>query len=51
VLDRAEASRDALTQLGYAVQWHTYPMPHSVHPREIADMAQFLKAVFPSQAT
>ena len=45
VLSRAEASRDVLAGLGYAVQWHTYPMPHSVHPREIADMSGFLKVV------
>jgi phospholipase/carboxylesterase len=31
--------------LGYNVQWHTYPMPHSVHPREIADISGFLRAV------
>jgi phospholipase/carboxylesterase len=45
VLSRAEASRDVLAGLGYNVQWHTYPMPHSVHPREIADISAFLKAV------
>ena len=45
VLSRAEASRDVLTGLGYNVQWHTYPMPHSVHPREIADISAFLKVV------
>jgi phospholipase/carboxylesterase len=45
VLSRAEASRDALAQLGCPVQWHTYPMPHSVHPNEIADIGRFLKAV------
>ncbi len=45
VLSRAEASRDALAHLGYAVQWHTYPMPHSVHPNEIADISRFLKSV------
>jgi phospholipase/carboxylesterase len=45
VLSRAEASRDVLASLGYAVQWHTYPMPHSVHPREIADISGFLQAV------
>jgi phospholipase/carboxylesterase len=45
MLSRAEASRDKLTALGYAVQWHTYPMPHSVHPREIADISSFLKQV------
>ena len=45
VLSRAEASRDALVALGCKVQWHTYQMPHSVHPREIADIAAFLKSV------
>jgi phospholipase/carboxylesterase len=45
VLSRAEASRDVLAGLGYKVQWHTYPMPHSVHPREIADISGFLKTV------
>ena len=45
VLSRAEASRDALLGLGYAVQWHTYPMPHSVHPAEIRDIGDFLRSV------
>ena len=44
-LDRAEASRDALVALGCKVQWHTYQMPHSVHPSEIADIGRFLKTV------
>jgi phospholipase/carboxylesterase len=45
VLPRAEASRDALLALGYSVQWHNYPMPHSVHPRELADISAFLTQV------
>ncbi|MEY4755901.1 MAG: hypothetical protein RJA34_799 [Pseudomonadota bacterium] len=45
VIGRAEASRDVLATLGHAVQWHTYPMPHSVHPREVADISAFLQAV------
>lgn len=45
---RGEATRDLLTGLGYAVQWHSYPMPHSVHPREIADIAAFLTQVLAS---
>nr|WP_145552768.1 dienelactone hydrolase family protein [Variovorax boronicumulans] len=45
VLPRAEESRKALEALGYTVQWHTYPMPHSVHPREIADISAFLRQV------
>lgn len=42
---RGEASRDLLAGLGYTVQWHTYPMPHSVHPREVSDIAAFLTSV------
>lgn len=49
VLARAEASRQTLVNLGYAVQWHTYPMPHSVHPKEIADIGRFLRTVLGSQ--
>ncbi len=45
VIQRGEESRDALVKLGHPVQWHTYPMPHSVHPREIADIANFLTQV------
>jgi len=45
---RGEASRDLLTQLGYGVQWHSYPMQHSVHPREIADISVFLTQVLGS---
>jgi phospholipase/carboxylesterase len=26
----------------YKVEWHDYPMPHSVCPEEIRDMAGFL---------
>lgn len=42
---RGESSRDLLGSLDYPVQWHTYPMQHSVHPREIADIAVFLARV------
>ena len=42
---RGEASRDLLGRLGYTVQWHSYPMQHSVHPREVADIAIFLASV------
>ena len=45
VIGRAEESRDRLASLGYKIQWHTYAMPHSVHPHEIVDIARFLKAV------
>ena len=39
---RAAQSRDALLSLGYALEWREYPMPHSVCPEEIADIAAFL---------
>jgi phospholipase/carboxylesterase len=50
VLERGEKSRDALTALGHPVQWHTYPMQHAVHPREIADISAFLKQVLKEAA-
>ena len=39
---RAEASRNALQALGYAVDWHPYLMEHSVCPQEIADLQRWL---------
>ena len=42
---RASASRDALVALGYPVEWHAYPMPHSVCPQEIVDMNRWLLRV------
>jgi len=44
-LPRAQASRDALRALGYTVQWHEYPMEHSVCLPEIADLQRFLLQV------
>ncbi len=44
-LERAEASRAKLLDLGYPVQWHTYPMPHSVCAQEIDDISKFLQSV------
>jgi len=43
--DRATASRDALAALGYAVEWHEYPMAHSVCMEEVADLNAFLLRV------
>jgi phospholipase/carboxylesterase len=45
-LSLAEQSRDRLRQLGYAVDWHTYPMPHAVYPQEIRDIRQWLEQRF-----
>lgn len=41
-------SRDKLAALGYAVEWHDYPMPHSVCTEEIADITRWLRRVLPS---
>lgn len=37
-----ERSRDFLIKEGYPVQWHEYPMEHSVYPDEIRDLAGWL---------
>jgi len=42
---RALQSRDALAALGHAVEWHEYPMAHSVCMEEIADLNRFLLRV------
>ena len=44
-----EGSRDALLACGYDVDWHTYPMPHSVCAEEIADLRGWLRRVLPSR--
>ncbi|MGQ0651828.1 MAG: alpha/beta hydrolase [Betaproteobacteria bacterium] len=41
-IPRARLSREVLEQHGYKVEWHEYPMPHSVCPQEIADISAFL---------
>ncbi len=38
----AQASKDVLVAAGYNVEWHTYPMPHSAVPEEIAAIREFL---------
>ena len=42
---RGIATRDALVALGYQVEWHEYPMPHSVCAQEIADLNHWLRRV------
>lgn len=44
-LDRAVTSRDALTQLGYPVEWHEYPMEHSVCLEEVQAINAWLLRV------
>jgi phospholipase/carboxylesterase len=45
VHERGLASRDALRGLGYQVEWHEYPMAHSVCMEEIADLNAWLVKV------
>jgi len=43
-LERAKISREVLQQLGYKVEWHEYPMPHSVCAEEIAAISSFISS-------
>lgn len=46
--DRGAASRDALRAMGYDVDWHEYPMEHSVCMEEVEDLnAWLLKVLAP----
>jgi phospholipase/carboxylesterase len=42
---RAIASRDQLVKLGYQVEWHEYPMQHSLCAEEVDDISAWLKKV------
>ncbi len=44
-LDRGMASRGVLSELGYQVEWHAYPIAHSVCMEEIADLNRWLLKV------
>jgi phospholipase/carboxylesterase len=46
-MELAELSRKQLQNLGFAVEWHAYPMAHAVCPGEIADIRAFLLRVLP----
>ena len=41
----SERSRAAMADLGYIVEVHTYPMPHSVCAEEVRDVANWLSRV------
>src|SRR5262245_7717470 len=41
----AESSRRALEALGYAVDWHAYPMAHSVCMQEVSAIGAWLAAL------
>jgi phospholipase/carboxylesterase len=42
---RALRAREVMTGLGYRIEWHEYPMPHSVCPEEIRDISAWLGTV------
>ena len=46
VMQRGLDSRARLQALGYAVDWHTYPMPHAVCAEEIGDLRRWFDARF-----
>jgi phospholipase/carboxylesterase len=44
LLPMAVTSRDKLRELGYKVDWHEYPMQHSVCMQELADISAWLRS-------
>ncbi len=42
-LERCQQSVNVLQENGYQMEWHEYPMAHSVHPQEINDIRTFLQ--------
>ena len=46
-LKTAVASKTLLEKSGYDVEWHDYPMPHSLCNEEIADIRDFVLRVLP----
>jgi phospholipase/carboxylesterase len=47
----AEASAAALRTHGYDVEWHAWPMPHSVCAEEVQLLAEFLARVYATGRT
>jgi len=45
----AQASRETLKAQGYDLEWHEYPMQHTVAMEEIGDIAEWLAARFRSR--
>lgn len=44
-IEMGEYTLNQLREGGYNVQWHTYPMPHSVCAEEVRDISGFLQQV------
>lgn len=37
-----QKSKDLLNELGFKVEWHTYPIVHTVSSKELLDLGQFI---------
>lgn len=48
-LQLGEYTRNVLTARGCSILWHTYPMPHAVHPEEIRHIRAWLLSVLGDQ--
>ena len=48
-LDTCLVSRHLLESLNYKLEWHEYPMAHSVCAEEIDDISCFLSKVFKAE--
>lgn len=48
VIERGAQTRAALSALGYAVDWHSYPMAHAVCEQEVQDLNAWLVKVLAS---
>jgi phospholipase/carboxylesterase len=48
---RARTARDTLLELGYKVEWHEYPMGHSLCPQEIEEIAAWLQRIIERKET
>jgi phospholipase/carboxylesterase len=46
-LAAGESSRERLRALGYDVDWHSYPMPHSLCAQEVEHLREFLIRALP----
>lgn len=44
-VDGGRAAAERLLALGHPVEWHEYPMPHSVCAEEVRDIGSWLRAV------
>lgn len=44
-IERGHATRDALQALGHDVEWHAYPIEHTVSREEITDLSRWLRRV------